>query len=106
MQNIYQATNYSQHNAFNTAVASTSLHAAKESFCGKNGNEKHVYLAVGWKHQQATHCLCHRHERDTLLRGYEENSVNMPLKAFTNLIEVQGVHEEMNILYPGTFCCN
>mmetsp|Transcript_24725 Transcript_24725/g.32788 ORF Transcript_24725/g.32788 Transcript_24725/m.32788 type:complete len:667 (+) Transcript_24725:194-2194(+) len=102
MQNIYQATNYSQHNAFNTAVASTSLHAEKESFCGKNGNEKHVYLAVGWKHQQATHCLCHRHERDTLLRGYEENGVTAFSKAFTNLSEVQGVLEEMNILPPAT----
>mmetsp|Transcript_17615 Transcript_17615/g.25270 ORF Transcript_17615/g.25270 Transcript_17615/m.25270 type:complete len:576 (+) Transcript_17615:70-1797(+) len=100
MQNIYQATNYSQHNAFNTAVASTSLHAEKESFCGKNGNEKHVYLAVGWKHQQATHCLCHRHERDTLLRGYEENGVSAFSQAFTNLRETQLVLEEMNILPP------
>mmetsp|Transcript_17616 Transcript_17616/g.25272 ORF Transcript_17616/g.25272 Transcript_17616/m.25272 type:complete len:544 (+) Transcript_17616:2-1633(+) len=100
MQNIHQATNYSQHNAFNTAVASTSLHAEKESFCGKNGNEKHVYLAVGWKHQQATHCLCHRHERDTLLRGYEENGVSAFSQAFTNLRETQLVLEEMNILPP------
>uniref|UniRef100_A0A7S4SG68 Helicase-associated domain-containing protein n=1 Tax=Ditylum brightwellii TaxID=49249 RepID=A0A7S4SG68_9STRA len=100
MQHNYQAANYSQQNAFNAAVAS-SLHAEKESFRGKNGNEKRVYLVVGPKQQQATIAFA-TDMRDALLRGYEENGVTAFSKAFTNLSEVQGVLEEMNILPPAT----